>query len=53
MDLSITQGWLVGVIKEGDPMGNKDKWFVDNGGEDWKMNALVRLIDSMIDSLSN
>ena len=33
MNVSLTRGTLVGVIKEGDPMGNKDRWFVDNGGQ--------------------
>ena len=33
MDLACQGGVVVGVIKEGDPMGNKDRWFVDNGGE--------------------
>lgn len=33
MDLSLAAGTLVGVIKEGDPMGNKDRWFVDTGGQ--------------------
>ncbi len=33
MDMALQCGTLVGVIKEGDPMGNKDRWFVDNGGK--------------------
>ncbi len=33
MDIPLTQGTIVGVIKEEDPMGNKDKWFIDNGGK--------------------
>lgn len=33
MDLTLSAGALVAVIKEGDPMGNRDRWFVDNGGE--------------------
>ena len=33
MDLALPPATVVGVIKEGDPMGNKDRWFVDNGGE--------------------
>lgn len=33
MDLSLNAGDLVGVIQEKDPMGNKDRWFVDNGGK--------------------
>ena len=32
MDVTLPRGTQVGVIKEGDPMGNKDRWFVDNGG---------------------
>ena len=35
MDLSLNAGDLVGVIQEKDPMGNRDRWFVDNGGEGW------------------
>ncbi|XP_067655097.1 dynamin-binding protein-like [Haliotis asinina] len=31
MDLSLNEGIMVGVIKDQDPMGNKDKWFVDDG----------------------
>ncbi|XP_071100448.1 dynamin-binding protein-like isoform X2 [Haliotis cracherodii] len=31
MDLSLNEGVMVGVIKDQDPMGNKDKWFVDDG----------------------
>ncbi|KAI0217835.1 Dynamin-binding protein [Lamellibrachia satsuma] len=31
MDVSAPGGTVVGVIKEGDPMGNKDRWFVDTG----------------------
>ena len=32
MDVSASTHTVVGVIKEGDPMGNKDRWFVDTGG---------------------
>jgi len=32
MDLDLAQGIMVGVIKETDPMGNKEHWFVDTGG---------------------
>ena len=32
MDLALRKGNVVGVIREGDPMGNKDRWFVDDGG---------------------
>ncbi|XP_029637819.1 dynamin-binding protein isoform X2 [Octopus sinensis] len=31
MDISVNVDDIVGVIKEQDPMGNKNKWFVDNG----------------------
>ncbi|KAH9495018.1 hypothetical protein Btru_018443 [Bulinus truncatus] len=31
MDISLTEGSLVGVVKELDPMGNKERWFVDDG----------------------
>ena len=31
MDLTLPEGTLVGVVKEGDPMGNRNKWFVDDG----------------------
>ncbi|XP_061166815.1 dynamin-binding protein-like [Saccostrea echinata] len=31
MDLSLNAGDLVGVVQDKDPMGNKDRWFVDNG----------------------
>jgi hypothetical protein len=30
-DLTLKKGSQVGVVKEGDPMGNRDRWFVDNG----------------------
>lgn len=33
MDLSLNAGDLVGIVQDKDPMGNKDRWFVDNGGE--------------------
>ncbi|BFZ16161.1 hypothetical protein BsWGS_19199 [Bradybaena similaris] len=32
MDISLTQGTLVAVVKQLDPMGNKERWFVDDGG---------------------
>lgn len=32
-DLSLKKGSVVGIIKEVDPMGNRDRWFVDNGGK--------------------
>ncbi|CAL1529614.1 unnamed protein product, partial [Lymnaea stagnalis] len=31
MDISLTEGAVVGVVKELDPMGNKERWFVDDG----------------------
>ncbi|XP_045175182.2 dynamin-binding protein-like isoform X2 [Mercenaria mercenaria] len=31
LDISLCEGDVVGVIVEKDPMGNKDRWFVDNG----------------------
>ncbi|XP_066278054.1 dynamin-binding protein-like isoform X2 [Branchiostoma lanceolatum] len=31
MDLSVAEGDLIGVIKQQDPMGGQDRWFVDNG----------------------
>ena len=34
MELPASRGTLVGLIKEGDPMGNKERCYVDNGGED-------------------
>ena len=32
IDLSARAGDLVGVIQQKDPMGNRDRWFCDNGG---------------------
>ena len=31
MELTLSRGTLVGVIKERDPMGQKDRWYIDNG----------------------
>ncbi|WAR03204.1 DNMBP-like protein [Mya arenaria] len=31
MDISVCGGDVVGVIMDKDPMGNKERWFVDNG----------------------
>ncbi|XP_060066478.1 dynamin-binding protein-like [Ylistrum balloti] len=31
MDIPLMAGVLVGVVMEKDPMGSKDRWFVDNG----------------------
>lgn len=33
MDMAASKGTLVAVVKEGDPMGDKKRWFVDNGGK--------------------
>ena len=43
MDLSVKQGIIVGVIKEGDPMGNKDRWFVNDGGECFRISISTSL----------
>lgn len=32
MDLQLARGHVVAVIKEQDPTGNKERYFVDNGG---------------------
>jgi len=32
LDLALAKGCVVAVIKESDPMGNRDRWFIDNGG---------------------
>jgi len=32
-DLSLKKGSIVGIVKEVDPMGNRDRWFVDCGCE--------------------
>jgi len=32
MDISVTEGVCVGLIVDKDPMGNKNRWFVDDGG---------------------
>ena len=34
MGLTVKRGMMVGIVKEGDPMGNKDRWFVDTGGKE-------------------
>src|SRR5690349_9112316 len=31
LDLQLSRGSLVGVMKEGDPMGNKHRYYVDTG----------------------
>lgn len=33
MDIKANSGDLVAVLVQKDPMGNKERWFVDNGGE--------------------
>lgn len=33
MDLQLAKGSIVAVIKEGDPTGNKERYFVDSGGK--------------------
>ena len=33
MDICLSEGDIVGVVMEKDPMGNKERWFVDNGGK--------------------
>lgn len=32
MEISLKKGDIVGVIKQQDPMGLKERWFVDCGG---------------------
>jgi predicted sugar kinase len=32
-DLTLNIGDIVGVIKRGDPTGNNENWFVDNGSK--------------------
>ena len=32
MDMAVTVGTLVAVIKDKDPMGGRQRWFVDDGG---------------------
>ena len=32
MDLTLMLGTVVGIIKQGDPMGNKERFFVTDGG---------------------
>ena len=46
MDVSASSNTVVGVIKEGDPMGNKDRWFVDTGGR--AVTLLLSLWHSII-----
>ncbi len=44
MDISAKKGDVVGIIKEQDPSGGSDKWYVDNGGEYHKKSRVYRLI---------
>lgn len=37
MDISLKKGDIVAVIKQQDPMGNKMRWFVDRGGNDYSV----------------
>jgi len=43
MDLPLVKGCVVAVIKENDPMGNRDHWFVNNGGPFLQTNYCVIL----------
>jgi len=43
MDISVCGGDVVGVVMEKDPMGNKERWFVDNGGEILGFHILVHI----------
>ena len=36
----VGEGWVVGVVKEADPMGGRDVWFVDCAGG-WVFRCLV------------
>lgn len=38
LDLTLAKGCIVAVIKESDPMGNRDRWFIYNGGLLYLMN---------------
>ena len=31
LDIGVNAGDLVGVVQQKDPLGNRDRWFVDNG----------------------
>ena len=33
MDISCCEADLVAVLKQGDPMGTRERWFVDRGGK--------------------
>ena len=50
LDLTLAQRCVVAVIKESDPMGNRDRWFIDNGGMihldvfAWRTDALGLLV---------
>lgn len=43
MDISLKPGDLVGVIVNKDPMGNSDRWFIDNGGERRNLIAMHKI----------
>lgn len=47
MDLDISKGHLVAVIKKQDPMGNSTSWFVDNGGR-WAL-CIVYVMLSLVE----
>lgn len=36
MELSVNKGDLVAIIKQQDPSGGGDRWYVDNGGESYR-----------------
>lgn len=33
LDMFVSKGVIVGVIKDKDPMGSNQRWFVDDGGK--------------------
>lgn len=43
MMLRLSQGDLVGVILQKDPMGNESRWYVDSGGKNYTLLALLHL----------
>ena len=43
MDISAKKGDVVGIIKEHDPSGGDNKWYVDNGGESESMTSTLGL----------
>jgi hypothetical protein len=36
LEVSVVEGDVVATIKQQDPMGNSEVWFVDSGGKNWK-----------------